>query len=124
MNEPEEGNDREALATLRAERDAELKRIHRVQGMKDPPPEVSLEKVLEMDVAYAKVEEERKRRIDEHFAGKTGPRIFTAAVGDVSETAAWQELRELCGVSAAAKGSRWSRSRGSREIGSRTGPRH
>ena len=95
IREPARVSRSEFQETLRAQRDAELKRIHRVQGMKDPPPEVSLEKVLEMDAAYAKVEEERERRIDEHFVGKTGPRIFTAAAGDVSETAAWRELREL-----------------------------
>ena len=100
IGEPEDVNRSEFLETLLAQRDAELKRIRRVQGMKDPPPEVSLEKVLEMDAAYAKVEEERKRRIDEHLAGKTGPRIFPAMVGDVSETAAWRELRELwCSLS-------------------------
>lgn len=95
IGEPEKVNRSESLATLRAKRDAELKRIRRVQGMKDPPPEVSLEKVLEMDAAYHKVEEETRRRTDEHSAGKSGPRIFTAQVADVSETAAWRELREL-----------------------------
>lgn len=96
IGEPEDVKRSELLETLRADRDAELKRIHRVQGMKDPPPEISLEKVLEMDAAYAKVREERQRRTDNHFAGKSGPRIITAEVDlDVSETAVWLELKKL-----------------------------
>ena len=96
ISAPEDVKRSELLETLRADRDAELERIHRVRGMKDPPPEISLKKVLEMDAAYAKVKEEWQRRADEHFAGKSGPRITTAEVGlDVLEAAAWRELREL-----------------------------
>lgn len=95
ISAPEDVKPSELLETLRMQRDAELDRIHRVRGMKEPPPEISLEKVLEMDAAYAKVEEERQRRIDEHFAGKSGARIMTAERFDVSATAAEQELREL-----------------------------
>lgn len=95
IREPEEAKHSELLSTLRAERDDELERIHRVQGMKDPPPEISREKVIEMDAAYAKVEEERQRRRDEYFAGQGGPHIMTAKLVDVSETAAWLGLRDL-----------------------------
>lgn len=96
IGEPGDVKHGELLEALRAARDAELKRIHRVQGLKDPPPEISLEKVLEMDAAYARVGEERQRRTDSHFAGKSGPHIITAEVDlDVSETAAWKELRKL-----------------------------
>ena len=83
------------LTRLRAKRDEELERIHRIQRMKDPPPDVSLEKVTEMDAAYAKVDDERQRLIDESFADKDGPRFMPARLVDVSETAAWQELKEL-----------------------------
>jgi len=95
ISEPADVKPSEQLETLRAERKAELERIHQVQGMKDPPPEVSLEKVLEMHAAYAKVEEETQRRADEHSAGKGGARIMPAKLFDVSDTAAWRELRDL-----------------------------
>ena len=73
--------------------------------MKDPPPEISLEKVLEIDAAYAKVREEWQRRTDNHFAGKSGPRIITAEVDlDVSEAAVWLKLKKLWWVSARRKG--------------------
>lgn len=94
--EPDHGKPSEFLDALREDRDAELKRIQQVQGMKNPPPEISREKVLEMDAAHARVEEERRARIDAHFAGRSGPRIITADVDlDISETEAWLNLREL-----------------------------
>ena len=74
MRESEDVTQGAFLESLRADRRAELERIHRVQGMKDPPPEISLEKVLEMDAAYAKVREESQRRMDEHVAAPGRPR--------------------------------------------------
>ncbi len=125
ISEPEDVKQSEFLGDLRAEREAELKRIRRVQGMKDPRPEISLEKVLEMDAAYTKVGEEWRRRIDNHFAGKSGPRIIPPELDlDVSETAVWLELKRLWWDLSEGERSRWSRSRGLREIQSPTGPRH
>ena len=94
--EPQEANSTEFLDSLRETRDAELKRIQHLQGMKEPPPEVSRKKVLEMDTAYAKVEEERRKRISAHLAGKSGLPIITADVDlYVSGTDAWIRLKEL-----------------------------
>ena len=64
--------------------------------MREPPAEISREKVLEMDAAFAKLEEERGKRIDAHLAGKSGPPIINADVDlDVSRTDAWMELKGL-----------------------------
>ena len=86
----------EFLDALREDRDAELKRINELQRMKEPPPDISREKVLEMHAAFAKVAEERGKRIDAHLAGKSGPPIITADADlDVSRTYAWMELKGL-----------------------------
>ena len=94
--EPQEVKSSEFLDSLRETQDAELKRIQHLQGMKEPPPKISREKVLEMDSAYAEVEKEMCKRIKWHPAGKSGLPIITADVDlDVSGTDAWMRLKEL-----------------------------
>lgn len=94
--EPEDVKPSEMLEALQADRDAELKRIRQLQEMKEPPPAISREKVLELDAAYARVEEARRRRVAEQPSRQGGLQIISADVDlDVSQTPAWRRLREL-----------------------------
>ena len=94
--EPEEVKYGKYLEALRAHRHAELERIHQLQGMREPPPAISREKVLEMDAAYAKVEEARRRRIAEKSSSESALWIITSDVDlEVSQMPPWQRLREL-----------------------------
>ncbi len=84
----------ELLDALREDRDAELRRIRQLQGMKEPPPEVSRDKVLEMDAAFARVEDEWNKRIAAHPSPHSRLPILSRDVDlDVSETEAWLSLR-------------------------------
>lgn len=94
--EPEVDKPREALKTLRAERQAELERIRHLQSMKEPPPSISRAKVIEMDAAHAKVQKAWRKRIAAHPSNGGGLRIISADLDlDVTETPAGKHLSEL-----------------------------
>ena len=96
IEEPERTKTGTYLNSLRKAREAELKRIDHIQGLKSPPPAISREKVLEMHQASALVEKEVQKRIDSHFAGKSGLKIIPPELDlDISDTPTWLKLREL-----------------------------
>ena len=95
INEPEITSNSTSLASLRKEREAKLKRIRHIQGLKNPPPAISRQKVVEMHEAFVLVEEERKRRIDSHSAGKSRPKFTPLELLDVSDTPVWLKLQKL-----------------------------
>ena len=95
IEEPESTSTSTYLDALRKAREAALNRIDHIQGLKNPPPAISREKVLEMHQASALVEKEIQRRIDSHSAGKSGMTFISVKLHDVSNTPAWLRLREL-----------------------------
>ena len=97
IDEPESTNTRAYLDSLRETKEAELTRIHHIQGLKSPRPAISQQRVEMMNDAFVLVEEERTKRIDSHFVGKSGLRAIIPSELDldVSETPAWLNLREL-----------------------------
>ena len=60
IEEPESTGPSAYLDSLRKAREAELKRIHHIQGLKSPRPKISRQKVLEMHQASALIEKEVK----------------------------------------------------------------
>ena len=91
----EPGNKSNTRDSLREEREARLKEIRHIQGLKTPRPAISRQKVVEMHDAFVLVEEERKRRIDSHCAGKGDLRFIPVEVLDVRDSPAWQKLQKL-----------------------------
>ena len=84
------------LDSLRAEREAALKHIRHIQGLKDPPPAISRQKVEELHRAFVLAEEERARVLADHRTVKGGPVVvLSGTLLEALDTPAWLKLREL-----------------------------
>ena len=95
IDDPERASNSTFLDSLREEREEKLKQIRHTEGLKNPPPCISRQKVVEMHEAFALVEEERKRRFDSHSAGESDLKFTPLEVLDVRDSPAWQKLQEL-----------------------------
>ena len=84
------------LDSLREKREAALKRIRHIQGLKDPPPAISRQKVEELHDAFVLAEEERARVLDDHLTVKGGRGVILSEIDlNALDTPAWLKLREL-----------------------------